>query len=534
MLVITVVFLTNSSCKITVADRATIPVAGGSFSGLNVTTKSYGVDRAGANTEETVLNQQNVKPGTFGKLNELIVDDQIYAGLLYLSGLSINGVRRNALFAATVNNTVYAFDADKLGPPLWERNFNKDFNASGRPSFQSDVNFNGAVNFSGNVGIVGTPVIDMSTKTMYFVTRTEEDGSAVQRLWAIDVTDGKNRVGPTVITANSFSSSRNNQRPALAFGNDTIYIAWASYGDATPYHGMVRAYDSKTLANTGEFNATPSGEMGGIWMAGGAPAMDAGGNLYYVTGNGTFNPNSDFGNSVVKLKARTLEVLDWFTPYDWQDMNNKDWDLGASYPVILPGLNMLVISGKSRKMYLLNADDLGRIAEQDSQIPQSWAIPGSGGRHGIAAWRGPNGLTLYTWNGNDNLRAYRFDSSSRKFILPNVAQGAVRANGFSGTTLAISSNGDKPGTGIVWAATPTNTTDELSVSGRFFAFSTEEIGGELPLLWASNAPEDEMHKFSKGSPPLVANGRVYVPSVSKLISVYGLKNIQSVNCKFCQ
>jgi hypothetical protein len=368
---------------------------------------------------------------------------------------------------------------------------------------------------------------------MYFVTRTEENASALQRLWAIDVTDGKNRVDPVVITANAFSSSRNNQRPALAYGNDAVYIAWASYGDATPYHGMVKAYDSKTLASTGEFNVTPSGVMGGIWMGGGGPAMDAEGNLYYVTGNGTFNPNSDFGNSVVKLKARTLEVLDWFTPYDWQSLNDNDADLGSSYPVILPGLNMLVIGSKGRKMYLLNADNLGRVADQDSQIPQSWNIP-VGMHHGIAAWRGPNGLTLYTWSAYDNLRAYRFDSSSGKFILPNVAQGAVRSNGYPGNTLTISSNGDNPGTGIVWASILTGNTTADSVPGKFLAFSAEEVNGEFPLLWSSEAPEDDMHYYSKGCPPLVVNGRVYVPSVSNVISVYGLKDIRPVNCKYCQ
>src|SRR5262249_17501957 len=151
------------------------------------------------------------------------------------------------------------------------------------------------------------------------------------------------------ISAGEFLSDRNNQRSALAYGNETVYIAWASYGDAAPYHGMVKAYDSKILLSVGEFNVTPSGEMGGIWMSGGAPSMDAEGNLYYATGNGTWNGTTDFGNSIVKLRARTLQVLDWFTPYDWQNLNNNDLDLGSSYPVILPGLNMLIIGSKAGK-----------------------------------------------------------------------------------------------------------------------------------------------------------------------------------------
>jgi hypothetical protein len=489
---------------------------------LHVSTKNYDLSRTGANTRETILNQSNVRPGMFGKIAELQVDDQIFAGLLYLSDLTVNGRKRNVLFAATVNNTVYAFDADELGAPLWERNVNMDFSPTGRPSYYSEVQFDGGLNFDGNIGIVGTPVIDISTKTIYFLARTQEDTAVVQRLWALDVFDGKNRVDPVVIASNDFTSLRNNQRAALAYGNDTVYVAWGSYGDGPPYHGVVRAYDSKTLALTGAFNVTPSGALGGIWMGGGAPSMDAEGNLYYSTGNGSWNGTTDFGTSVVKLKARTLEVLDWFTPYDWQMLNDNDYDLGSSFPVILPGLNMLVITGKRGKLYLLNSDDLGQIADQDSQIPQSLDTVGHL-QHGIAAWRGPDGLTLYTWTLGDSLRAYRFDPANKKFIYPSIALGSVTGVGGPGTVLAISSDSDKAGTGIVWATVPLAPAWQLSAPGRFLAFSTEEVGGELPLLWASDNPEDDMHNFSKGSPPLVVKGRVYVASLSNVISVYGLK-----------
>ena len=38
------------------------------------------------------------------------------------------------------------------------------------------------------------------------------------------------------------------------------------------------------------FCTTPGGEMGGIWQAGNGPAVDAEGNLYFMTGNGSFDP----------------------------------------------------------------------------------------------------------------------------------------------------------------------------------------------------------------------------------------------------
>src|SRR5262249_18878952 len=146
---------------------------------INVFTRNYNNQRTGANLSETVLNTSNVNPSQFGKLFQVQVDDQIYAGILYAAGLSIGGSTRNVIFVATVNNTVYAFDADTAGDPLWQQNFN----GTGRPTRNTDVGQACGTyrDFSGNIGIVGTPVIDGSTSIMYFVTRTIESSSTVQR-----------------------------------------------------------------------------------------------------------------------------------------------------------------------------------------------------------------------------------------------------------------------------------------------------------------------------------------------------------------
>ena len=196
---------------------------------INVSTRNYNNQRTGANLSETVLNTSNVNSSQFGKLFQTQVDDQVYAGLLYSAGLSIGGATRNVLYVATVNNTVYAFDADTAGPPLWQRNFN----GTGRPTRNTEVGSACGTyrDFSGNIGIVGTPVIDESTDIMYFVTRTVEGSSTVQRLRAIDTRTGGDRISPVVISATSFSPSLNNQRPGLALANNTVYIGWSSFCD---------------------------------------------------------------------------------------------------------------------------------------------------------------------------------------------------------------------------------------------------------------------------------------------------------------
>src|SRR6187431_3090131 len=129
---------------------------------LNILTRNVDAGRSGANLSETVLKTSNVTKDTFGKVFELPVDDQIFAGLLYASNVTIGGASHNVVYAATVNNSVYAFDADVGGAPLWQKNFNN----GAAPVFHTQVGQDcngGYKDMSGNIGIVGTPVIDGSS-----------------------------------------------------------------------------------------------------------------------------------------------------------------------------------------------------------------------------------------------------------------------------------------------------------------------------------------------------------------------------------
>ena len=57
------------------------------------------------------------------------------------------------------------------------------------------------------------------------------------------------------------------------------------------------------------YNSTPNGGLGGFWDGGGGPSVDAQGNMYFQTGNGTFDggatvtPTNDYAMSVVKLQT---------------------------------------------------------------------------------------------------------------------------------------------------------------------------------------------------------------------------------------
>jgi hypothetical protein len=499
---------------------------------VNVSTRNYNNQRTGANISETTLTTSNVNSSQFGKLFQNQVDDQVYSGLLYAAGLSIGGATRNVLYVATVNNTVYAFDADAAGAPLWQRNFN----GTGRPTRNTEVGSAcGAYrDFSGNIGIIGTPVIDESTDIMYFVARTVEGSSTVQRLRAIDTRTGADRMSPVVISAPSFSSSLNNQRPGLALANNTVYIGWSSFCDTGSYHGFLMAYDASTLQQVGAFNVTPGGTRAGIWMAGAAPAFDGNGNLYASTGNGDWNGSANFGETLLKLAPRTLSLLDWFTPSNWMSLNNGDLDLGSAGPIFLPGTNMAVIGGKGGgKGYLIDSNSLGHMVSGDTQIRQAFQAVELTNRTGVTyhihntmvTWNSPQGLNLYVWGENDFLRAFRFNTSTQKLNEPAFAEGAILPPpGMPGGMMTISANGSASGTGILWATTPrAGDANQAVVPGALYAFNAQGSGATLPLIWSSTGVGDDTYNFSKGSPPVVVNGKVYVASLSNIVSVYGLR-----------
>jgi len=510
---------------------------------FNVPTRSYNNQRTGANLSETILTASNVKSSQFGKLFMLPVDDAIYAQILYVSSVPIGGSTHNVIYVATTNNTVYAFDADTLGSPLWQRNFN----GAGVPTVNSQVGQacpgGPYLDFIGNIGIVGTPVIDTQTRTMFFVTRTVESGATVQRLRAIDITTGADQANsPQVIQASvpgtgdggttvTFNPVTQNQRSAISLSQGILYIAWASFCDTPPYHGWVLAYNETTLAQVGAFNTTPNGAGSGIWMAGAGLAFDASGNAYCGTGNGSTDDVSSFGESLLKLAPSSLARLDYFTASNYSTLNANDVDFGSSGPVMLPGTNLLTTGGKEGKLYLLNTSNLGQEVSGDTQIPQVFQAVDTTVRptathhiHNISpTWNSPEGLNVYVWGENDFLHAFRFNPSTQTLTTPAFANGAILPPvGMPGGMMTISANGSQAGTGVLWAALSSNgDANHAIVPGNLYAFNAET----LALLWSTTGVGDDPLNFSKGSIPVVANGKVYLGGMSNFVNVYGARAV---------
>ena len=188
------------------------------------------------------------------------------------------------------------------------------------------------------IGISSTPVIDLSTQTLFVVAKTKENGSYVQRLHALSILDGSERSGSPVaisasVTGNGNGSSGRDadlsslwqlNRPALGLFNGSIYIAFGSHGDNGPWHGWVLVYNETTLKQTAAVSRSPNGNGDGVWMSGAGLPIDtvsANGRAFLATGNGdmtTYPPLSssvDYGESVLRydLSNGGFAISDAFT-----------------------------------------------------------------------------------------------------------------------------------------------------------------------------------------------------------------------------
>ena len=174
---------------------------------VNVWTQRNDNSRTGANLQETQLNTSTVNVNQFGKLFSYVVDADVYSQPLVVQSVTIPGHGvHDVVYVATMNNSVYAFDADNTQSgalPLWHVNFNNPSAGIG-PVSTIDADAGGNIRSPGPVGIMGTPVVDQSTGTLYLVARTAlvNGGTTYrQHLHALDITTGAEKFGgPVLIT----------------------------------------------------------------------------------------------------------------------------------------------------------------------------------------------------------------------------------------------------------------------------------------------------------------------------------------------
>jgi hypothetical protein len=314
----------------------------------------------------------------------------------------------------------------------------------------------------------------------------------------------------------SFNAQHESQRPGLLLLNGVLYIGWASFGDIAPFHGWVLGYGATSLAQTAVFNSTPNGSDGGVWQSGAAPSVDAAGNIYLITGNGTFDINkggSDWGDTLLKFNA-SLSVMDYFTPFDQLKLSKDDLDLGSGSGMLLPTQkgkfpDEIITAGKEGLIYVVNRSNMGKFDAQKNRVIETVHGSATGYWGSAAYWNN----TVYYSGTEDFLSQYALSNG----LLSKSPVYQAPTKFVRGSTPCVSAN--EAANGIVWAIEriPNNHGIPPEV---LHAYDATKVSQELYNTNQSGT-RDVLGPGIIFSIPTVMNGRVYVGTGSEL-DVLGL------------
>lgn len=336
-----------------------------------------------------------------------------------------------------------------------------------------------------------------------------------------------------------FDARKENQRCALALINNVVYVMFASHGDNGPYHGWVLGYSATNYQLVAAWNANPNGSDCGIWEGGGGMVSDTAGNLYFLTGNGSFTQptyssgsnvyvNGQYGDSFVKLAPDTvhnsstnqngngwgLKVVDYFTPYYQSGLSGSDKDLGSGAPLLLPSSvgsashqNLIVGGGKQGTMYLVDTNDMGEYNSSSDNVVQE----------GTAVVKNCFSAPIYFNNefyvqpgSGGNLVAFSISNASYTTVNSST-------DTFSSTTPGcspcLSGTGPNDPNAIVWAVDG-NGTMELR------AYKASNLADEI--YNSTESGSNTGVSLCRMSSPMVANTRVYVSGSNGALYVYGI------------
>ncbi|KAG9230010.1 WSC domain-containing protein [Amylocarpus encephaloides] len=485
-------------------------------------------------------------PGTYNGAAE-----QIFSQPLVYTTTSDN---TQYVYVATTQNNLYKLNA-KTGAIVQQRNLHIPF---------LTADLDGCTDINPLVGVTATGVIDPATETLYLTSKTyvnQDGGNGAQGkpngryyLHAINVNDLTERpnfpvdLEGTVARNNpsrSFGAGIHLQRPALLHTGNFIYAGFASHCVQYNFTGWVMGWDMTTGANVERFsmegapvpNTTPGG---GIWMSGGGISSDDRGSIFFGTGNGYSsqldivpvngrNPPSGLEEAAVHMTINgdgSLNVADFFMPWEKRQLDGADRDLGTTPLEILPDQfscgnykRIGVITGKSGKTYFLNLDDLGGYRNgpnnldniigvyqnENSVYSGAGVYPLEGGYIYINVIQYPTHVFKFSCDGTTPSFTKMADSPSNNAYVLGTGHGTV-------TTLD-----GQAGTGLLW------TTDVAGYNLRIY--DAVPVRGLLTQINQFNIPG--VTKFSR---PVFGDGRAYVGTNQGYIYGFGSPVNSPMNC----
>lgn len=532
----------------------------------NVVTYHNDAQRTGWNSTETTLTPVNVTAATFGAVATVNLDDQVDAQPLVVTNQAISGAgTHTVVYVATEHNTIYAIDGSS-GALLLSRNL-------GAPvASPQNCRLNGP-----NVGINGTPVIDLAQNAIFAITYTSPAGVPTYTIHKLDLTTLADDVTPVVVSAShtlndgtttSFNATYQRQRPALLEANGNVYAGFGAICQSSVVvgyaRGWVMGWNATSLAplpanELTDSQATSPGPdyQSSVWMSGYGLATDSSGSVYFVTGNSnsiksnppppnTYDGVTNIQETAVQMQSDLSAVTDLFTPNNVYTLDLNDLDFGSGGLMVLPDQpapfpHLAVAAGKDGRNFIMNRDNMGGYQTPDVpnnvNIGDCWCGP--------SYFQGSDGVGRVVTSGGTNVETWKVDNTGAKPNLdpeataPSVPAVSLLSTGGGqrpGFFTSISSNGTLPNSSIIWAVGrtpggPSGGTNYLTL----YAYNATASGSAINQLWSGpagtwpNSGSTALPLTISGDAnevPTVANGMVYVASYQQLW-IFGLKTAGS-------
>lgn len=510
------------------------------------------------------LPNHNLHPSTVGSSIFGILWKNTYLSkeLFYAKPLTYtpNGSTRQLVFLASAQNWIRTVDAIN-GTLINQRQVQPPF-------LQSDI---GCTDIPNYIGIIGTPIIDPSTETVYFFSKGYRGGASgggvalgQYTFYGVDINTLKDNITPIIIDGHHadndvtkyFVGGTVLQRPSLTMLNGVVIGGFGGHCDLFNYTGMLVAVSTtpgvgvtSIYAMEGGPAAMPEtndifnqkGGKAGIWQGGFGLATDTG-RIFCATGNGQGHANgdipasgrtplttldevvADFGVS----SAGKLSLTDYFEPYEYVSMDAGDRDLGSGGVALLDGntfkgtgvSRMAVSVGKNGKAYILNADNLGGFKQGQGgtdnilqTIIASGSVFGGSGSYPLEG-----GYIYFTPIGFPTV-CYKlgFDGSGKP-VFTLVGQTKTNGAGRVGIGIpTITTYKGQAGTGILWITDP-------SSGLQAFNAVPDNTGTLIPIIIP---PTGGLNKFQR---PAFGDGRVYVSDTNSNVYCFGSPVALPLNC----
>lgn len=502
---------------------------------IAVTTYHYDTQRTGWDRDETVLSAKKFPP-TFGVVETVALDDQVDAQPLLVPAEQIAGAVHDVVYVVTENNTVYAIDAQS-GAILLQRNL-------GAPvPTPLGCNNNGP-----NVGITGTPVIDLAKGEMFLIAYVNGTAPSYQ-LHALNLLTLADSVAPVTVAASQtltdgtsfqFNATYQRQRPGLLELNGNIYAGFGSFCDfsGSKSRGWVLGWKSANLAplahaelNDSQATAPTSFFLSSVWMSGFGIAA-SGGRIFFSTGNSDCNfyvspeacPSSSTYDGVTNIQESVISMTpnlatrdSVFTPSNVFQMDIDDADLGAAGVMLIPTQpgpwNLATIVSKDGRLWLLDQDNLSASLNMQQLSDGCWCGP--------SYFHGSDGIGRVVSSAGAALQTWQVQTSPKPVLVQEGAATVQDSDQDPGFFTVVSSHLGNLPTAIIWAvARPSGGT-----SVQLYAFAAAPSKGALTQLYTSPAGQWPNLGGNANIVPVVANGKVYVAAYRSLM-IFGPNGTQ--------